>query len=48
MSVLYKKASTSEWYSLDGRKLNSVGAGSVPTRFHKGIYINNGRKVVIK
>ena len=43
-----KKASTSEWYSLDGRKLNSVGAGSVPTRFHKGIYINNGRKVVIK
>ena len=29
------------WYSLDGRKLNGM-----PTQ--KGIYINNGRKVVIK
>ena len=29
------------WYSIDGRKLNGV-----PTQ--KGVYINNGRKVVIK
>lgn len=33
--------STLEWYSLDGRKLNGV-----PTK--KGIYINGGRKIVIK
>ena len=33
--------SDNEWYSLDGRKLNGK-----PTA--KGIYINNGRKVVIK
>ena len=29
------------WYTLDGRKLNGM-----PTK--KGIYINNGRKVIIK
>ena len=29
------------WYSLDGRKLNGK-----PTK--KGLYINNGKKVVIK
>ena len=29
------------WYSIDGRKLNGE-----PTQ--KGVYINNGRKVVIK
>ena len=33
--------SDNEWYTLDGRKLNGK-----PTA--KGIYINNGRKVVIK
>ena len=32
---------TSEWYSLDGRKLSSK-----PTK--KGLYINGGKKVVIK
>jgi hypothetical protein len=31
----------SAWYTLDGRKLNGK-----PTA--KGLYINNGRKVVIK
>ena len=31
----------SEWYDLQGRKL-----GSKPTR--KGLYINNGKKIVIK
>ena len=30
-----------EWYSLDGRRL-----GSKPAT--KGVYINNGKKVVIK
>ena len=29
------------WYSLDGRKLNTM-----PTK--KGVYIKNGKKVVIK
>ena len=36
------------WYTLDGRKLDGVGTGSVPARLRKGIYIHNGRKVVIK
>jgi len=33
--------SDNEWYSLDGRKLDGK-----PTQ--RGIYINNGNKVVIK
>ena len=36
------------WYSLDGRKLDGVGAGPVPARLRKGLYIHNGRKVVVK
>ena len=36
------------WYTLDGRRLDSVGAGPVPARLRKGIYIVGGRKVVIK
>ena len=36
------------WYDLSGRKLSGVGAGPVPARLPKGVYINNGRKVVIK
>ena len=35
-------------YDLQGRKLDSVGAGPVPARLHKGLYIVNGKKVVIK
>ena len=34
-------SSLSEWYSLDGRRLNSQP-------MQRGIYINHGRKVVIK
>ena len=37
-----------EVYDLQGRKLHSVGAGPVPARLRKGMYIRNGRKVVIK
>ena len=37
-----------EVYDLQGRKLHSVGAGPVPARLRKGLYIRNGRKVVIK
>ena len=33
--------SVDAWYSLDGRKLNCK-----PTR--SGVYVNNGRKVVLK
>jgi hypothetical protein len=36
------------WYTIDGRKLDGVGTGSVPAHLRKGIYIHNGRKVVIK
>ena len=35
-------SSLSDWYTIDGRKLN----GKKPTQ--RGIYINNGKKVVIK
>ncbi len=36
------------WYDLSGRKLDNVGAGPVPARLRKGLYIHNGRKVVVK
>ncbi len=36
------------YYSLDGRKVDGVGAGPVPARLRKGIFIVNGKKVVIK
>ena len=35
-------------YDLQGRKLDDVGAGPVPARLHKGLYIIGGKKVVIK
>jgi hypothetical protein len=34
-------SSLSEWYTLDGRRLNGK-----PTQ--RGVYVSNGRKVVIK
>ena len=37
-----------EVYDLQGRKLDGVGAGPVPARLHKGLYIINGKKVMIK
>jgi hypothetical protein len=36
------------WYSLDGRRLDGVGAGPVPARLRKGLYIHNGRKVLVR
>ena len=36
------------WYDLSGRKLDGVGAGPVPARLRKGIYLHGGKKVVIK
>jgi hypothetical protein len=36
------------WYTLDGRKLDGVGAGPVPARLRKGIYLHGGKKVVVK
>jgi hypothetical protein len=36
------------WYSIDGRKLDGAGAGPIPAHLRKGLYINNGRKVVVK
>jgi hypothetical protein len=37
----FTKETNSEWYTIDGRKVNGM-----PTK--KGIYMNNGRKVVVK
>ena len=36
------------WYTLDGRKLDGVGAGPVPARLRKGVYLHGGKKVVVK
>jgi hypothetical protein len=36
-----EKFATATWYDLNGRKLNGM-----PTK--KGVYIMNGRKVVVK
>ena len=36
------------WYSVDGVRFGGVGAGPVPARLRKGLYIHGGRKVVIK
>ena len=35
-------------YDLQGRRLDGVGAGPVPARLRKGIYIENGRKVLVR
>jgi hypothetical protein len=40
--------SSDAWYTLDGRKIDGVGVSSVPTHLRKGLYIHNGRKVVVK
>jgi len=36
------------WYDLSGRKLDDVGAGPVPARLRKVIYLHGGKKVVVK
>ena len=36
------------WYALDGRMVGGVGEGTVPARLPKGVYILNGRRVVIE
>jgi hypothetical protein len=50
-----KGEGSSYWYTLDGRRLDNVGAGvkgdlqsPVPARLPKGLYIYKGKKVVIK
>ena len=40
-AISLKDITTGDWYDLNGRKLNGM-----PTK--KGIYINNGKKVIIK
>jgi len=34
-------------YDMQGRKIEGVGAGPVPARLRKGLYIVNGKKVVV-
>ena len=36
------------WYTLDGVRLDGVGAGPVPARLRKGLYIHGGKKVMVK
>ena len=41
ISVSNGQSSTDDWYTIDGRRLQNRPA-------HKGVYINNGKKTVIK
>ena len=36
------------WYDLQGRRISVPSATSVPSVFPKGVYINNGKKIIIK
>jgi hypothetical protein len=36
------------WYTLSGVKVDGVGAGPVPARLRKGLYIVNGKKVLVR
>ena len=45
--TINNKHDADAWYSLSGMKLGVVGAGPVPARLRKGLYIHNGRKVVV-
>ncbi|MBO4800597.1 MAG: choice-of-anchor J domain-containing protein [Bacteroidaceae bacterium] len=36
------------WFDLSGRRLSVPSASSVRSGLHRGIYINNGKKIVIK
>ena len=36
------------WYSVDGRKLSVSSDSSAPSVLPKGVYIHNGRKVVVQ
>ena len=36
------------WYDLQGRRISVPSATSVPSVLPKGVYINNGKKIIIK
>lgn len=42
------KSSDGPWYDLSGRRLSVRSSGSVPSVLLKGIYIKDGKKVVVK
>ena len=44
----FKVQGDDSWYDLSGRRLSVPSASSVHSGLPRGIYINNGRKVVIK
>jgi hypothetical protein len=55
ISMKEEESYSANWYSIDGRRLNSVGTGvlgdlqsPVPARLAKGLYIHNGRKVLVQ
>ncbi len=43
-----ESATATEWYTLDGRKVQTSNLKSQTSNLKKGLYIVNGRKVVIK
>ncbi len=42
------KSSNGKWYDLSGRRLSVPSASSVPSVLPKGVYIKDGKKVVVK
>ena len=42
------QSSDGQWYDLSGRRLSVSPAGSVPSMLPKGVYIKDGRKVLVK
>lgn len=47
-SLITSNPSLQGWYTLDGRKLNMAREAPVPASLPKGMYIHNGKVVVIK
>ena len=43
-----REVKDNSWYTLDGRRISVPSATSVPSVLPKGVYINNGKKIIIK
>ena len=42
------RLSDGQWYDLSGRHLSVSSAGSVPSVLPRGVYIKDGKKVLVK
>ena len=46
--IVNSKSLNGQWYDLSGRRLSMSSASSVPSVLPKGVYIRDGKKVVVK